>query len=202
MAVVCLELDFDFVQSICQSEVKNDGPGQLVSKSLRFANIWAPHGATFLFSFDVWDLRLVNKIPLPAVRLWPLLHSRLLRCFPDQFFFFHFLFFPPLSHESISDFIFYILYRACSFSFPFHLPWVWYLTPLISLHFYPLSVLNAARLSSPCSALSSPAVCAAFLWTASLTMLSSDAPCYVVIIHRWRVKTSTCTISRFYQCNI
>lgn len=48
-----LELEFDFEQSICQPEVKNDGQRQLVSKSLRFANIWAPHGATFLFSFDV-----------------------------------------------------------------------------------------------------------------------------------------------------
>lgn len=105
--MVCLELEFDFVQSICQSEVKNDGPGQLVSKSLRFANIWAPHGATFLFSFDVWDLRLVNKIPLPAVRLWPLLHSRLLRCFPDPFFFPFFIFF-PLFHMNQSLILFSI----------------------------------------------------------------------------------------------
>lgn len=49
--------------------MKNDGQSQLVSRSLGFAGIRAPHGATFLFSFDVSDLRLVNKIPLPAVSL-------------------------------------------------------------------------------------------------------------------------------------
>lgn len=50
------ELKCAFMQSICQIKVKNDGRRQLVSRSLRFANICAPHGATFLFYFDVWDM--------------------------------------------------------------------------------------------------------------------------------------------------